>query len=184
MRELSSALSLIRLVPDFPQPGILFQDLTPIFADKSAFASVISHLSNHRGTASIVAGVEARGFILGSAVAANLELGFIPIRKKGKLPFDAISRRYGLEYGDDELEIHRDAFLVEKQIFLVDDVLATGGTLIAAIELIEAAGGTVSSVALLSEVVGLGGRERVAQRFPALEIHVLSDDLRQDAARG
>lgn len=184
MRDLAAALALTRLVPDFPQPGILFQDLTPIFADQSAFARIIAELSRYGSGSTVVAGIEARGFILGSAVAHNLELGFIPIRKKGKLPFDSISRSYGLEYGVDELEIHSDAFTHANKVFLIDDVLATGGTLIAAIELIEEAGGVIVGIGALSEVTGLGGREKIHNRFPALDLHILSDYVGQDNSHG
>jgi adenine phosphoribosyltransferase len=172
-QELSRALALIRLIPDYPAPGVLFQDITPLLADGRAFAAVIKAMADSVGEIDVVAGVEARGFILGAALAQLLGIGFVPIRKKGKLPHTTISRQYGLEYGSDEIEIHTDSFSEGARVLLVDDVLATGGTLRAAIELVEDAGGNVREISLLSEIPILGGRELIAQKYPDLVMHTL-----------
>jgi adenine phosphoribosyltransferase len=171
--EISEALSLIRAIPDFPSPGILFQDITPMLADPDAMNSVIAALAKFDSSADIVAGVEARGFILGSALALHRALGFVPIRKKGKLPAEVFSQSYGLEYGHDVIEIHRDAFSSARSVVLVDDVLATGGTLEASLRLIEEAGAVVSSIVVLLEISSLGGRAKIAQSYPNVAIHAL-----------
>ena len=173
MATLNEALALIRAIPDYPVPGILFQDISPLLGDAQALATVIESLSEQTKSSQYIAGVEARGFILGSAVAFNLKRGFVPIRKKGKLPYTVISRNYGLEYGSDQLEIHIDAVSAGSEVILVDDVLATGGTLIAAIELIHEAGGEVVQILLLSEIAELGGRKRILSQFPTIEITAL-----------
>ena len=175
MKSFQEAISLMRIIPDFPKPGILFQDITPILADDQAFTAVINEMSRRVRDIDVVAGVDARGFILGSAIAHNLKMGFIPIRKSGKLPYAAISRSYGLEYATATLEIHRDAVVQGTRVLLVDDILATGGTLIAAIELIAELGGVVSAVSLLSEISELNGRQLISERYPAINIHILSN---------
>jgi adenine phosphoribosyltransferase len=172
--KISEALSLIRAIPDFPSAGILFQDITPLLANADALSSVISALSQCDKEADVVAGVEARGFILGSALSIFRSSGFVPIRKKGKLPHDVFSQSYGLEYGHDVIEIHKDAFLLGEKILLIDDVLATGGTLEASLRLIEAAGGVISSVVVLLEISALGGRSKIAQSFPDVNVHALA----------
>ena len=171
--DLDSALSLIRAIPDYPRPGILFQDISPMLADGQAFDAIITAFATLDSHSDVVAGIEARGFILGSALAQRQRVGFVPIRKKGKLPAATFTRSYGLEYGSDEIEIHQDAFLRETSVTLVDDVLATGGTLEAAISLIRDAGGEISSVIVLLEISDLGGRERIAKFAPDLTVHSL-----------
>ena len=132
--NVEQALSLIRTIPDYPKPGILFQDITPVLSNPEAFNVVVRALAQVDPKSSVVAGIEARGFIFASAIAVAKNCGFVPIRKKGKLPFSTYSKQYGLEYGVDEIEIHTDAFEPGSKVLLVDDVLATGGTLVAAIE--------------------------------------------------
>lgn len=171
--ELSEALALIRAIPDFPAPGILFQDITPALSNPDALAAIIQALSDFDPTAEVVAGVEARGFILGSALALQRSSGFVPIRKKGKLPAATFSQSYGLEYGEDVIEIHRDAFSSQQSVLLIDDVLATGGTLDASLKLIKEAGSRVSSIVVLLEISSLGGRARLSAAYPNLEIHAL-----------
>jgi adenine phosphoribosyltransferase len=171
--ELVQALSLIRTIPDYPAPGILFQDITPLIGDGSAFSTVIKAMAAPLPSDHVVAGVEARGFIFGAAIATELGVGFIPIRKKGKLPYSTISRDYGLEYGRDEIEMHVDSLSTGQRVILIDDVLATGGTLIAAIELIGLGGGTVEAIAVLSEISELNGRKKILERFPNITIHTL-----------
>jgi adenine phosphoribosyltransferase len=171
--QIQEALGLIRQIPNYPKPGILFQDITPLLSHPAAFTKVIEEMSNLAPTSDIVAGIEARGFILGSAIANARNIGFVPLRKKGKLPFTTYSRSYGLEYGQDQLEIHTDALSLNSQTFLVDDVLATGGTICAALELISDAGGVIESVAVLIEIAELQGRAKILEKFPDIEIHSL-----------
>ena len=171
--ELHEALSLIRAIPDFPSPGILFQDITPLLADAAALGIITQALSNFDSEADVVAGVEARGFIIGSALAIHRRCGFIPIRKQGKLPHKVFSQSYGLEYGEDVIEIHQDALLSHQKVLLIDDVLATGGTLVAALRLIKEAGGTISSVIVLFEITALNGRDKILQEFPDVKVHAL-----------
>jgi adenine phosphoribosyltransferase len=162
-------------VPDFPSPGIVFRDLTPVFADAGAFRRMVDGLaapalSDPRAAAvaagdggfDLVAGVEARGFLLAAAVALDAEVGVVPIRKAGKLPREAVAADYQLEYGTAVLEVHTDAFTSGQRVLLVDDVLATGGTLGAAISLIEQLGGVVAAVSVVIELSALGGRQRIA----------------------
>ena len=172
-RRLTEALGLIRYIPDYPAPGVLFQDITPVLANGKALSTIISAMSHFAPSADVIAGVEARGFILGSAIASSRGQGFVPIRKKGKLPHAVISRSYGLEYGQDEIEVHVDAFTPGQKVMLVDDVLATGGTLIASIELVEAAGGIVTDIVLLSEITILEGRAKIQAIYPEITIHTL-----------
>jgi adenine phosphoribosyltransferase len=171
--DITSALGLIRPIPDFPKPGILFQDISPLLADAQGFSVVIDELSKIDPASMIVAGVEARGFILGSAMALHRKNGFVPIRKKGKLPHSTFSRSYGLEYGVDELEIHIDAIAQGAKVLLVDDVLATGGTIDAALQLIADAGGVCSQVAVLCEIDFLEGRAALTKKYPGLSISSL-----------
>jgi len=171
--ELSEALALIRAVPDFPAPGILFQDITPALSNPDALAIIIQALSAFDSTAQVVAGIEARGFILGSALALQRSSGFVPIRKKGKLPAATFSQSYGLEYGEDVIEIHRDAFASQESVLLIDDVLATGGTLEASLKLIAEAGGRISSIVVLLEILSLGGRARINAAHRDLTINAL-----------
>ena len=171
--EIDSALSLIRAIPDYPKPGILFQDITPMLSNGQALDAVISHFASLDEESEIAIGIEARGFILASALAVKREIGFVPIRKKGKLPADTFSRSYGLEYGIDEIELHRDAFAPGTKVTLIDDVLATGGTLEAAISLIADAGGIITSIIVLLEISELNGRQRIEQAAPTVPLHSL-----------
>jgi adenine phosphoribosyltransferase len=153
--------AFIRDIPDFPKRGILFRDITPLLADAAALAQAIEALSAPfagKGI-DIVAAVEARGFIFGSAVAKTLGAGFVPIRKKGKLPFETHSFSYGLEYGKDVVEIHTDAVSRGMKVLMVDDLLATGGTMAAACNLIELLGGDIVGLTFLVELAGLNGRD-------------------------
>ena len=154
--------SLIRDVPDFPKPGIRFKDITPLLADPAGFDWVVETMAGpwrERGVA-CVAGIEARGFILGAALARALGAGFVPVRKPGKLPARVIAQDYALEYGSDRLEIHADAVIPGTRVLLVDDVLATGGTLLAARALLERAGASLVGAAVLVELTALEGRAR------------------------
>jgi adenine phosphoribosyltransferase len=171
--DIDSALSLIRAIPDYPKPGILFQDITPMLSNGQALDAVITHLASLDNESDIAIGIEARGFILASALAVKKEIGFVPIRKKGKLPADTFSRSYGLEYGVDEIELHRDAFAPGTKVTLIDDVLATGGTLEAAISLIADAGGIITNIIVLLEISELNGRQRIEQAAPTVPLHSL-----------
>lgn len=173
MADINQALSLIRVIPDYPSQGILFQDITPLLANGKALQETIQTLSSFDSSANIVAGIEARGFILASAIALHNQIGFVPVRKKGKLPHTTISRSYQLEYGTDEIEIHSDSLNEAHRVLVVDDVLATGGTLEAALHLIQSAGADISSVVVLLEIIALSGRERIAQTFPNVAVHSL-----------
>jgi adenine phosphoribosyltransferase len=161
----------IRDVPDWPKAGILFRDITPLLADPKAFRAAVEALCapfKQAGVAYVV-GVEARGFIFGAAVAAKLKAGFVPIRKKGKLPCETERVTYALEYGTDSVEMHRDAIPRGAKVLLVDDLLATGGTLQAACELMEKVGAEVVGIAVVIELTGLNGRQRLAPH----QIHAL-----------
>ena len=153
----------IRDIPDWPKEGILFRDITPLLLNPMAHAAAIEALyADFMGMGiEYVAAVEARGFIFGSAVAEKLAAGFVPIRKKGKLPWQTESITYDLEYGTDTLEVHSDAVKSGGKVLMVDDLLATGGTMAAACKLIEKIGGTVAGIAFLIELVGLQGREKI-----------------------
>jgi adenine phosphoribosyltransferase len=168
--NLQGALSLIREIPDYPKPGILFRDITPMLANAQAFNLVLGEMSKHTASAEVIAGIEARGFIFGSALAARTELSFVPIRKSGKLPYQTISAKYGLEYGNDEIEVHVDAFLPNQKVLIVDDVLATGGTILAAIELTQRCGAEVAGILVLMELDFLEGRNRITEKYPELPI--------------
>ncbi|GAA2980582.1 adenine phosphoribosyltransferase [Microbacterium terrae] len=158
---LARAESLIRTIPDYPEPGILFRDITPLLADGAALTAVIdAMIEPFAGTFDVVAGVEARGFLLAGAVAMRADVGLVPIRKAGKLPRPAASVDYALEYGTATIEAHDD-IADGTRVLLVDDVLATGGTLVAAHELVGALGGVVVGTAVLMELEALGGRAAV-----------------------
>jgi len=153
---------LIRSIPDFPKKGIIFRDITPLLGDGDAFRSVVSHLAGVcPAETEIVAGIEARGFVFAAAVANQLGVGFIPIRKSGKLPHQTKAVTYNLEYGTDTLEVHQDSLSKKKNVVLIDDLLATGGTAAAACQLLEKAGGHVLKAVFLIELVNLKGRERI-----------------------
>ncbi len=152
----------IRNIPDFPKPGIIFRDVTTLIADKVAFKKAIDLLAKKYKGKKIdkVIGVEARGFIFGAAVANKINAGFIPVRKKGKLPFKTISAAYELEYGTDTLEIHKDAIRPREKILIIDDLLATGGTVKAVIDLINQLGGNIAGIGFVIELVDLHGRDK------------------------
>jgi len=162
----------IRTIPDYPKDGILFRDITTLLSDPKGFRVAIDALvALHQGaTFDVVAGIEARGFILGGAVAHQLGLGFVPVRKKGKLPFSVLAQEYDLEYGTDVVEIHTDAIAKDARVLLIDDLIATGGTAEAAVKLITRAGGNVLASSFVIELPALGGRTRLE----ALDIEVLS----------
>ncbi len=153
-------------VPDFPKPGIVFKDLMPLFADGPRFRRVVDGVIAHFGadTFDVVAGVEARGFVVASAIAYATGKGVVPVRKAGKLPRAVVSASYELEYGEAILEVHEDAFAAGQRVLVVDDVLATGGTAAAALDLVERAGGTVAGFTVLMELAFLKGRERLHPR--------------------
>jgi len=154
----------IRDIPDFPKPGIIFKDITPLLADEVSFSTVIDEIvvSFGRGSIDKVVGIEARGFIVASPVAYHFGAGFVPVRKRGKLPWETIGETYELEYGEETLEIHRDAIVPGERVAIVDDVLATGGTASATAKLVEQLGGKVQGMAFLIELGFLNGRERLA----------------------
>ena len=164
---------LIVDVPDYPQAGVMFKDITPMLGEHAAFADVIAALALPALSDGLVVdkviGMESRGFILGAPVALAIERGFVPVRKVGKLPRDTHAVSYQLEYGEATLEIHRDAIQPGERVLLVDDVLATGGTVAATRELIERCGGTVHAVSVLLELSFLNGRDKT----PDLDIHTL-----------
>ncbi len=153
----------IRNIPDFPQKGILFRDITPLLADGDAFKFAVKELANHFKGKGIqkVAGVEARGFIIGAPVAAELGVGFVPIRKPGKLPFETVRKEYQLEYGMSILEVHKDAVKKGEKVLMIDDLLATGGTAKAASELIESLGGEIAGWGFVIVLKSLKGEEKL-----------------------
>ena len=155
--------SVIRTIPDYPKPGIMFRDITTLLNDAQGFRRAVDELVLPHAGQKIdrVAGIEARGFILGGAVAHQLSVGFIPVRKKGKLPWTTIEQAYELEYGTDHVEIHTDSVGPGDQVLLVDDLIATGGTAEAAIKLIERLGGTVVACSFIVDLPDLGGRRRL-----------------------
>ncbi len=157
----------IRDVPDFPKPGILFRDITPLLADGAAFRAVIDDLEDdakERGTAAVV-GIESRGFIFGAPLALRLGVPFVPVRKPGKLPAARMSVEYSLEYGDSQLDIHQDALAPGSVAYIVDDLLATGGTALAAAKLVELIGGVVGGMGFVIELDSLHGRDRL-EKYP------------------
>jgi adenine phosphoribosyltransferase len=157
-------------VPDYPQPGVVFKDITPLLASPSAFGAVVSALAAvaRSSGATSVAGLEARGFILAAPVALAAGVGFVPVRKAGKLPRATYQASYTLEYGTATVEVHRDAFAPGERVLLVDDVLATGGTAVAAASLVRQCGAVPVGVAVLMELGFLGGRARVAAAEPGV----------------
>ncbi len=152
----------IRDIPDYPQPGVMFKDITPLLADGPAFGAVVGGLAAGYGSVDKVAGIEARGFILAAPVACRLGAGFVPIRKKGKLPAATFAEDYQLEYGTATLEVHTDAFRESDRVLIIDDVLATGGTARATADLVHRAGAQVAGIAVLLELSFLNGRARLA----------------------
>ncbi len=163
----------IRTIPDYPKPGILFRDITTLLANTHAFRAAVDELlwPFLKSSLDYVAGIEARGFILGGAVAHQLGRGFVPIRKKGKLPARVIGQEYSLEYGVDTIEIHADAIQQGDRVLLIDDLIATGGTASAAIELIRKSGGVVAAAAFVIDLVDLGGAQKL--RDKGIMVHTL-----------
>jgi adenine phosphoribosyltransferase len=161
--QLAMLRGRVRDVPDFPKPGIVFKDITPLLADEAAFSTVIDLIVAYfgRGTVDKVVGIEARGFIVASPVAYHFGAGFVPVRKAGKLPWETRSESYSLEYGEETLEIHADAIKPGERVAIVDDVLATGGTAAATAKLIESIGGVVHGLAFIIELGFLHGRKRL-----------------------
>ena len=167
--------SLLRDVPDFPRPGIVFKDITPVLAHAGAFAEAIAAMAgpwHGRGLHAVV-GVESRGFILGAALARELGIGFVPVRKPGKLPGPTLSIDYALEYGSDRLQIQVDALPPGARVLVVDDVLATGGTLKAAAALVRRQGAEVAATAVLLELAALGARASWNDPAPLLSVAML-----------
>jgi adenine phosphoribosyltransferase len=160
--ELSKLItSLVRDVPDYPQPGVVFKDITPLLADGPAFAAVVEGLAALYGPVAKVAGIEARGFILAAPVACRLGAGFVPIRKQGKLPGATFAQEYELEYGTATIEVLTDAFEPSERVLVIDDVLATGGTARATADLVRRAGAEVAGLAVLLELSFLNGRAKL-----------------------
>ena len=156
--------TLIRTVPDFPQPGVLFRDVTPLLGDAEAFSTAVRDLAEPFRDKGIdrVAAIEARGYLLGAPMAIELGAGFTPVRKVGKLPMQTYRAEYALEYGEAVVEVHRDGLLDHHRVLLVDDILATGGTMAAAIDLVQQSGATVAGIAVLIELQALRGREKLS----------------------
>jgi adenine phosphoribosyltransferase len=159
----------IRDIPDYPQPGIVFKDITPLLADGPAFAAVVAGLAADQGDIRKVVGIEARGFILAAPVACCLRAGFVPVRKEGKLPAESYAESFQLEYGSATVEVHTDAFEPGERVLIVDDVLATGGTAAAAASLVRRSGAQVAGIAVLLELGFLGGRASL----PGLQVRSL-----------
>lgn len=160
--HLEYAHSLIKDVKDFPKPGIIFKDITPVLLDEKAFNSVLTDFSNQLNGANKIAGIESRGFIFAAALAAKNDLGLVLMRKPGKLPRETHSVSYDLEYGSDSLHMHHDSVNPSDSVFIVDDVLATGGTMWAAAELIKKSGAKLANCAVFLEIEFLAGRSRIS----------------------
>jgi adenine phosphoribosyltransferase len=152
----------VRDIPDYPQPGIVFKDITPLLADGAAFKAVVTALASGHGPVDKVAGIEARGFILAAPVACELGAGFVPIRKQGRLPGPTYAQSYDLEYGTATIEVHKDALSPGERVLIIDDVLATGGTAQATASLVRRAGADIVGMAVIMELTFLGGRARLA----------------------
>jgi adenine phosphoribosyltransferase len=155
--------SLIREVPDFPKPGILFYDITTLLKDPQAFAAIADELVAYYGEQRVakVVGIESRGFIYGGILAQRLKAGFVPVRKPGKLPADCFEVKYSLEYGSNSLAVHRDAISMGERVLIVDDLLATGGTAAATVSLVRQLGGEIVGLDFLVELKGLHGRQKL-----------------------
>jgi adenine phosphoribosyltransferase len=169
--QAASLEAAIRNVPDFPKPGIQFKDITPVLADAKLFASCIDQLIglHQPGSIDVVVGIDARGFIFAAAAALKLGAGFVPVRKKGKLPYDTFEESYDLEYGSNTVAIHTDAIKPGTRILLIDDLLATGGTASAALNLLQKSGANIVEVVFFIELAFLNGRNR----FPGLPVRSL-----------
>ena len=159
----------VRDIPDYPQPGVVFKDITPLLGDADAFGDVVEAIAATFGPVDKVVGIEARGFILAAPVAFEIRAGFVPVRKQGKLPSATFAQQYDLEYGSAVLEVHQDAFSPGDRVLILDDVLATGGTARATASLIQRAGAEVVGIAVLMELSFLNGREKL----PDLEVRSL-----------
>lgn len=157
--------NLIRTIPDYPKPGIQFRDVTTLLKDPKGLAMVVEGLAAHYQHQKIdkITGIEARGFIIGAALAYKLGVGFVPLRKPNKLPAETISQDYQLEYGSDQLEVHTDAIVQDDQVLLIDDLIATGGTAEAGVALIEQSGGDVVGCGFVIDLPDLGGMQKLAQ---------------------
>jgi adenine phosphoribosyltransferase len=160
---------LVRAIPDFPIPGILFRDITPLLSHSEGLHTAVALLASPFDEIDVVVAIESRGFILGAPVALELGAGFVPVRKVGRLPYETIRTDYELEYGTNTLEMHRDAIRPGQRVLIVDDLLATGGTVAAAINLVSELGGEIVGVSVLAELGFLNGRDRI----PGVEIHSL-----------
>ncbi|HAM01414.1 MAG TPA: adenine phosphoribosyltransferase [Acidimicrobiaceae bacterium] len=162
--------SLVRDVPDFPQPGVVFKDITPVLGDPEGFAAAVRWLAGvFAGPVDKIVAIEARGFILGAPVAYERRAGLVPVRKVGKLPASKVTVGYTLEYGEAALEMHTDALRRGDRVVIIDDVVATGGTVLATVELVRRSGAEVVGIAALLEVAGLGGRDKLAD----LDVRIL-----------
>ena len=157
--DIEALASLIRTIPDFPEPGIQFRDITPLLANAGAFRQVVDLMAAPYQNIGHIVSIESRGFIFGAPIAYCLGAGLIPVRKSGKLPFTTLSEEYSLEYGSSSVEIHTDAIQPGEKVVIVDDLLATGGTVKAAVNLIERLGAVVEGICVLIELDALGGRE-------------------------
>ena len=172
-KEIEELKALIRDIQDFPKPGIVFKDITPLLHKPWAFQKIVDYIGNrYIGLGvDIVAGIESRGFLLASALAYKVGAGLAIIRKPGKLPYKTISATYTLEYGEDKIEVHEDAIQSGMKVVIIDDVLATGGTMNAAIDLVERLGGNIISIDFLLELTFLGGREKIEKRgYPVFSL--------------
>jgi len=154
--------TLVRDIPGFPKPGIVFKDITPLLADGAAFRTVVTALASGHGPVDKVVGIEARGFILAAAAACDLGAGFVPVRKQGRLPGPTYAQSYELEYGSATVEVHQDAFSPGERVLIIDDVLATGGTAQATASLVRRAGAEIVGLAIIMELTVLGGRAKLA----------------------
>ncbi len=156
---------LVRDIPDFPKKGIVFKDITPLLQNPSSLREIVNKFSDHYANqkVDVIVGAEARGFIFAPAVAINLNAGFVPVRKPGKLPYETASMTYELEYGTDTLEIHKDAVKAGDNVLMLDDLLATGGTMAASCKLVESLGGKITGCAFLIELGFLNGKEKLSK---------------------
>jgi adenine phosphoribosyltransferase len=173
VQQVQDLEDLIRTIPDYPKPGIMFRDITTLLADAAGLKKAIQGMAKPFEALKVdaVAGIEARGFILGGAIADRLECGFIPIRKKGKLPWKTIGQEYTLEYGVDVIEVHEDAIGEGTRVLIVDDLIATGGTAEAAVKLVQRSRGTIVGATFIVDLQDLGGMKRLAEH--GVESHAL-----------
>jgi adenine phosphoribosyltransferase len=171
-RDSAWLASHLRDVPDFPRPGVVFKDLTPLLADVDAFRYAVDAIADHAAglTVDKVVGIEARGFIFAAAVAYRLGAGFVPVRKTGKLPWKTVTETYELEYGTDMLELHEDAIVPNDSVYVVDDVLATGGTAAATCRLVDRLGGMIAGLAFVVELGFLEGRAKLPKEYDVLAL--------------